>query len=71
MSARHLMTSPVVSIPPGASLAQAVRLLEERRIHRLVVTEQTVDGERAVGILSLTDVARALAVPVPGLEATP
>ena len=71
MSARHLMTAPVISIDPGASLADAVRLLEARRIHRLVVTERAPDGERPVGILSLTDVARALAVPAPGLEATP
>ena len=68
LSARHLMTSPVISIDPGASLAEAVRLLEERRIHRLVVTERTESGERPVGILSLTDVARALAAATPGVE---
>lgn len=68
MSARHLMSAPVISIDPGAPLAEAVKLLEKRRIHRLVVTERTAEGERPVGILSLTDVARALAVPTSGLE---
>jgi len=68
MNARHLMSAPVISIDPGAPLAEAVKLLEKRRIHRLVVTERTAEGERPVGILSLTDVARALAVPAPGLE---
>lgn len=71
MSARHLMSAPVIAIDPGASLAEAVKLLEKRRIHRLVVTERTAEGERPVGILSLTDVARALAVPAAGLETTP
>ena len=71
MSARHLMTAPVISIGPDTPLADAVRLLEKRRIHRLVVTEPTAEGERPVGILSLTDVARVLTVPTSGLETTP
>lgn len=58
MSARHLMSAPVVSVGPDAPLAEALRLLEERRIHRLVVTEPDPAGERPVGILSLTDIAR-------------
>lgn len=60
MSARHLMTSPVVSIGPDAPLAEAVRVLRERKIHRLVVTEGADGGERPIGILSATDVARRL-----------
>jgi CBS domain-containing protein len=68
MSARHLMSAPVISIEPEASLGEAVRVLEARRIHRLVVTERTADGERPIGILSLTDVARALAAAAPGQE---
>lgn len=57
LTARHLMTSPVVSIAPDAPLATAVQVLRDRRIHRLVVTEPTPSGERPVGILSLTDIA--------------
>ncbi len=57
LTARHLMTSPVVCIAPTAPLAAAVEILRERRIHRLVVTESTSAGERPLGILSLTDIA--------------
>ncbi len=60
MVARHLMSSPVISIRRNISLADALELLESRRIHRLVVTEEGPDGERPVGILSMTDIARAL-----------
>jgi CBS domain-containing protein len=60
MAARHLMTSPVVSVPSDAPLARALELLESRRIHRLVVTESTDAGERPIGVLSLGDIARAV-----------
>lgn len=68
LSARHLMSAPVISIDPDAPLGEAVRVLEARRIHRLVVSERAADGERPIGILSLTDVARALAAATPGPE---
>jgi CBS domain-containing protein len=67
MTARHLMTSPVVSVDPRTPFAEAVRLLDERRIHRLVVTDE---GQRPIGILSLTDVARVLSARTAGSEAT-
>jgi CBS domain-containing protein len=60
MAARHLMSSPVVSVPVEAPLAHALEVLESRKIHRLVVTESTPVGERPVGVLSLTDIARAV-----------
>lgn len=60
VTARHVMTTPVVSIGPDAPLGAAIALLRARRIHRLVVTEPATHGERPVGILSLTDLARRL-----------
>lgn len=57
MTARHLMSSPVVSVRPETPLAEAVALLRARRIRRLVVTELLPAGERPLGILSLTDIA--------------
>lgn len=60
VTARHVMTAPVVSIGPDAPLDAAVALLRARRIHRIVVTEPGTNGERPVGILSLTDLARHL-----------
>jgi CBS domain-containing protein len=55
LTARHLMTSPVVSVRADASLAQAVRLIRDRRIHRAVVTVPEGERERPIGILSVTD----------------
>ncbi len=60
MVARHLMSSPVISVRRDTRLAEALELLESRRIRRLVVTEQGPEGERPVGILSVGDIARAL-----------
>ena len=55
LSARHLMSSPVVSVRAESPLADAVRLIQERRIHRVVVTVPEGSRERPIGILSVTD----------------
>lgn len=55
LAARHLMTSPVIGVRAETSLREAVRLLRERKIHRLVVTVEEGDRERPIGILSVTD----------------
>jgi CBS domain-containing protein len=55
LAARHLMSSPVVSVRADASLVEAVRLLRDRRIHRAVVTVAEGERERPIGILSVTD----------------
>ncbi|MCX7644185.1 MAG: CBS domain-containing protein [Rhodobacteraceae bacterium] len=47
----------VVTIAPGASLAEAARLLAEKRIGALVVSP---DGKRVAGILSERDIVREL-----------
>lgn len=54
---RDVMTAEVVTIGPGASLAEAVQLMLERRIGCLPVVE---DG-RLVGLLSESDCLRHLA----------
>lgn len=61
MAARHLMSSPVISVAAETPIAEAVAVLRKRKIHRLVVTEPVPGGgERPIGILSLTDVLRHL-----------
>jgi CBS domain-containing protein len=62
----HYMTRDVISCAPHKSLDYAMRLLNEHKIHRLIVVE-THDGGRfvsdrmkAVGVLSQTDIVRAL-----------
>lgn len=55
LTARDCMTRTVVSVTPTTSVADCVRVLEERRIRRVVV----VDGKgRCCGIVSLADIAR-------------
>jgi CBS domain-containing protein len=56
---RSTMTSPALTIPADATLAQAAALMEERRVHRLVVTDP--DTDQPIGIFSTTDLVRAVA----------
>jgi CBS domain-containing protein len=57
MAARHLMSSPVISVRAERPLEEAIELIRERKIHRLVVTEPDGDRERPIGVLSVTDLA--------------
>jgi CBS domain-containing protein len=58
LNAEHLMTKPVVSVAGETSINEAVQLLNEKRIHRLVVVEKHGGHILPVGILSITDLAR-------------
>jgi CBS domain-containing protein len=58
LNAEHLMTKPVISVAPDTTINEAVQLLNEKRIHRLVVVEKTGSQIRPVGILSVTDLAK-------------
>ena len=57
MSARHLMSVPAISVRAERPLEEAIELIREKKIHRLVVTEHDGDRERPVGVLSVTDLA--------------
>ena len=57
LSARHLMTSPVISVSADTPIEEAVRVIRERRIHRVVVTVEEGTRRRPIGILSVTDLA--------------
>jgi len=50
------MTSPVITIPRDTDLLDAARLMAEKGVRRLPV----VDGERLVGLVSYSDIARAI-----------
>lgn len=58
LAVRHLMTRPAVTVTPDVSIEAAARLMEERRIHRLVVT--AADGETPIGVLSVSDLVRSM-----------
>lgn len=54
---REAMTLGARSLGPGADALEAAAIMTNERIHRIVV----MDGEQLVGIVSLTDIARAAA----------
>lgn len=56
--AEDVMTPNVITIAPTATIKEAVALMLENQIRRLLVTEQTPEGERAIGVISTTDVIR-------------
>jgi CBS domain-containing protein len=58
LAVRHVMTHPAVSVTASVSIERAAQLMEERRIHRLVVTAS--DGETPIGVLSVSDLVRSL-----------
>ena len=58
--AKDIMTSLVIDVSPGASVAEAIRILLENRVHRLLVTEEGPHGKIAVGVLSTTDIIREM-----------
>jgi CBS domain-containing protein len=58
VAARHIMSSPLVSINSIDSIDTAAETIAENKVKRLVVLEQ--DGSM-VGILSVSDIAKKLA----------
>jgi CBS domain-containing protein len=60
VTAAELMTRPPVTIGPGAPVAEAARLMRDRRVKRLPVISGT---GHLVGILSRADVLRVFARP--------
>ena len=54
---RDAMVRDVVSVSPAASLAEAARLMVERRVHRLLVLE----GGRLAGLVSALDLVGLVA----------
>ena len=58
LAVRHLMTSPALTIRLDESLLTAARMMEQHHVHRLVVVAP--DGEHPIGVISTTDLVRAL-----------
>ncbi len=59
LAVRHVMTAPAITVPLHATLDQAAELMEQRRVHRLVVVGP--DGTTPVGILSVSDLVHVMA----------
>jgi CBS domain-containing protein len=62
-TAGEVMTSHVVDVTPDAPISEAVRRMLEHDAHRLLVVEESAEGKRPVGVLSTTDVIRAMRGP--------
>jgi CBS domain-containing protein len=58
MTAEHLMSEPVIKVAPDTTITEAAKMLHDKRIHRLVVVQETDGHPKPVGILSVTDLAR-------------
>jgi CBS domain-containing protein len=58
LTVSHVMTHPAVAVTPDVSIEDAARLMESRHIHRVVVTG--ADGETPIGVLSVSDLVRAM-----------
>ena len=57
MTARDLMTSPIDTLEADLPLKEAARLMIEKQIHRLMVTE----GSVPVGVISISDFVASFA----------
>jgi len=53
-----VMTTAVVSLPPGAAVQEAARLMLPAGVHRLLVVD---DAGELVGLVSSSDIVRAVA----------
>jgi len=55
--AGDIMTSPALTVKPDANIAEAVRIMEEKRIRRLTVVD---DKNALIGILTRADILKAV-----------
>ncbi|MGA2513989.1 MAG: CBS domain-containing protein [Candidatus Limnocylindrales bacterium] len=58
LSVGQIMTKPALTIAATASLEEAAKVMEQRRVHRLVVTNGAANP---IGIISTSDLVRSWA----------
>jgi CBS domain-containing protein len=54
---KDIMSTPLIASHPETDLREAVRLMNERRIKKLPIVEDTL----LIGLISITDIVRSLA----------
>lgn len=58
-TARDVMSTPPISVPPTADAQEVARLMAAKNIRRVLV----MDGDRLVGVVSRADLLRAILAP--------
>ena len=58
-----IMTSPALTIKPGANVAEAVRIMDEKKIRRLTVVDEK---NTVIGILTRADILKAVIKKIKG-----
>lgn len=61
--AEQAMITKVATIAPDEPATKAARIMNERKYHRLIVTETNGDGkEKPIGVVSMTDIVRDMSL---------
>lgn len=60
LTAAQIMTAKVISVAPDSSVRDAIDVMVNKRIHRLVVTQTEGNKLMPVGVLSTTDIVREM-----------
>ena len=60
LTAKHLMSVPVISVSDTTPIAEAAAQLRDRKIHRLVVVERRGPHDKPIGVLSVSDLVGKL-----------
>lgn len=64
LQAGQVMSGTVYTISPTTAATEAARQIHQNKVSRLIVTEPVADSdkERPIGILSITDIVRAMSM---------
>ena len=61
LTAGHIMITDVISVRAKDTVTDAGKIMMERKIHRVIVVEETEIGLKPIGVLSVTDLVRDIA----------
>ncbi len=56
VQAKDVMTQGCITCDVSSSLSDAIALMVRSKIHRMVVTDKQASGQKAVGLISMTDI---------------
>ncbi len=60
LSAGDVMSDVIIEVDPEKTVGEALKLMVEKNVHRVVVLSSSQSGSKPVGILSATDIVRKL-----------